>query len=53
VAMQQLPPSFVFRMLVFFENMWHLKDIFREFEAFLKISIIFEDIFREIEACFN
>jgi hypothetical protein len=29
------------------------KDIFREFEAFLKISILFEDIFRETETFFN
>jgi hypothetical protein len=29
------------------------KDIFREFEAFLKISFLFEDIFREIEAFLN
>jgi hypothetical protein len=35
---------------LFFKNAWHLKDIFREFEAFLKISILFEDIFREIES---
>jgi hypothetical protein len=42
---------------VFFKNVRHFKDIFREFEAFfkdiLKISILFEDIFREIEAFFN
>jgi hypothetical protein len=31
-----------------FKNAWHFKDIFREFEAFLKISILFEDIFRDI-----
>jgi hypothetical protein len=35
---------------LFFENAWHFKDIFREFEDFLKISIVFEDIFRKIEA---
>jgi hypothetical protein len=35
------------------ENAWLFKDIFREFEAFLKILILFEDIFREIEAFFN
>jgi hypothetical protein len=32
--------------------MRHIKDFFRKFEAFLKILIIFEDIFREIEAFF-
>jgi hypothetical protein len=37
---------------LFFENAWHFKDIFREFEAFLRISIPFEDIFREIEVFF-
>jgi hypothetical protein len=35
---------------LFFKNAWHFKDIFRAFEAFLKISILFEDIFREIES---
>jgi hypothetical protein len=38
---------------LFFENAWHFKDIFRAFEAFLKISILFEDISIEIEAFFN
>jgi hypothetical protein len=37
---------------LFFENAWHFKNIFREFEDFLKISILFEDIFRETEASF-
>jgi hypothetical protein len=37
----------------FFKNTGHFKDIFREFEAFLKISILFEDIFRGIEAFLN
>jgi hypothetical protein len=35
---------------LYFKNAYHFKDIFREYEAFLKISILFEDIFREIEA---
>jgi Zn-finger protein len=35
---------------IHFENAWHFKDIFRVFEAFLKISMLFEYIFREIEA---
>jgi hypothetical protein len=34
----------------FFNNAWHFGDIFRDFEAILKISIHFEDIFREIKA---
>jgi hypothetical protein len=46
-AMPLLPRGF------FLKNVWHFKDIFREFEAFLKISILFEDIFREIEAFLN
>jgi hypothetical protein len=47
VAMRQLPRG------SFFENTSHFKDIFREFEAFLKISFIFEYIFREIQAFFD
>jgi hypothetical protein len=35
VAMRQLPRGFL-RMQAFFKNTWHLKDIFREFEVFLK-----------------
>jgi hypothetical protein len=35
VAMWQCHEAF------FFENAWHFKDIFREFEAFLKITILF------------
>jgi hypothetical protein len=42
VVMRQLPRR------SFFENALQFKDIIREFEAFLKISILFEDIFREI-----
>jgi hypothetical protein len=38
---------------LFFKECVAFKDIFREFEAFLKISILFEDIYREIEAFFN
>jgi hypothetical protein len=44
---------FFWRMRVFFKKAWHFKNIFREFVAFLKISILYEDIFREIEAFFN
>jgi hypothetical protein len=36
-----------------FKNSWHYEDIFREIEAFVKISIVFEGIFREIEAFFK
>jgi hypothetical protein len=36
----------------FFENARLFKYIFRKFEAFLNISILFEDIFREIEVFF-
>jgi hypothetical protein len=46
VAMRPLPQGSIF------ENAWHIKDYFTKFEAFLKIMIIFEDIFREIEAFF-
>jgi hypothetical protein len=38
---------------LFVKNAWHFKDIFREFEAFLKLSILVEDISREIETFFN
>jgi hypothetical protein len=38
---------------LFFTNACHFKDMFREFEAFLKILILFEDIFREIEAYYK
>jgi hypothetical protein len=41
------------RMRVFFKDTWHFKNIFREFEAYLKISILIEDIFREIQAFFH
>jgi hypothetical protein len=37
----------------FLKNAWHFKDIFREFDLFYKISILFEAIVREIEAFFN
>jgi hypothetical protein len=44
-----LPQGFFFENArLFIKNVWHFKDIFREFEAFLKISILFEDISREI-----
>jgi hypothetical protein len=33
---------------LFFENAWLFKDIFREFEAFVKIKGLLKDIFREI-----
>jgi hypothetical protein len=33
--------------LFFFKNAWHIKDIFREFEAFLKILILFLKKFSE------
>jgi hypothetical protein len=36
----------------FFNKFWHFKDIYREFEAFLKISILIEDNFKEIQDCF-
>jgi hypothetical protein len=36
-----------------FKNSWHFKDIFRKIEAFVQISILFEGIFREIEASFK
>jgi hypothetical protein len=52
VAMRQFAQDFfVLRMRSFFDfkNSWHFKDIFREIEAFVKISILFEGIFREIE----
>jgi hypothetical protein len=42
--------AFLKNSRLFFKNAWNFKDIFREFEAFLKISILFEDIFREIKA---
>jgi hypothetical protein len=38
---------------LFFKNAWHFKDILKKNLAFLKLSIHFEDIFREIEAFFN
>jgi hypothetical protein len=38
---------------LFFFNSSHLKDISREIEAIVKISIFFEDIFRESEAFFK
>jgi hypothetical protein len=44
---------FFLRMRAIFMNAWHFKDIFSGFEAFLKISIVYEDIFREIEALFD
>jgi hypothetical protein len=31
-----------------YKNSWHFKDIFREIEAFVMISILFEGIFRDI-----
>jgi hypothetical protein len=37
---------------LFSKNAWHFKDTFREFENFLKISTVFEDICREIETLF-
>jgi hypothetical protein len=40
-------------MAFFLKSVWHFEDIFREFEAFLKISILLEDIFREIQAFLN
>jgi hypothetical protein len=43
VAMRQFPRG------SFFENVRHLKDIFRDFEAFLKIMIIFEDISEKLK----
>jgi hypothetical protein len=45
---------FFLRMRGFvFENSWLFKDIFREIEAFVKISIHFQGIFREIEDFFG
>jgi hypothetical protein len=41
------------RDLFVFKNAWHFKDIFKEIEAFLQISILFEGILREIEAFSN
>jgi hypothetical protein len=39
--------AFFLRMRGFFKNAWHFKDIYyREVETFLKISILFEDIFQ-------
>jgi hypothetical protein len=38
---------------LFSKNAWHFKEIFREFEAIFKISILFEDIFKEIWAFLN
>jgi hypothetical protein len=46
VAMRQLPRGF------FLKNECHFKDIFRDFEAFLKIFFLFKNIFREIEVVF-
>jgi hypothetical protein len=48
MAMRQLPRgSFFENAKPIFLNARHFKDIFRELEAFLKISILFEDNFRE------
>jgi hypothetical protein len=45
VVMRQLPRGFFFENAkLFLKIAWHFKEIFREFEAFLKISILFEDI---------
>jgi hypothetical protein len=41
------------RGFLVFKNAWHFSDIFREIEAFVKISILSEGIFREIEAFSN
>jgi hypothetical protein len=54
VAMRQLPQGSFLRMRAFFlKNAWHFKDFFREFEDFLKVWILFENIFRVIEAFFS
>jgi hypothetical protein len=37
IAMPQLPQGFFFENArLFLKNKWHFKDIFREYEAFLK-----------------
>jgi hypothetical protein len=38
---------------LFFDNLTHFKYIFREIGAFLEISVLCEDIFREIKAFLN
>jgi hypothetical protein len=54
MAMRQWPQSSFLRMLGFFiKNLWHFEDIYNEIEAFLKISILFEGIFREIQPLLN
>jgi hypothetical protein len=53
VLMFTFPVAWAGLAKLFFENGRHFKDIFREFEAFLKVSILIENIFREIEAFFN
>jgi hypothetical protein len=52
---RQLHEAFFLRKWGFFvfKNSWLLKDIFREIEAFVKISILFQGIFREIEDSFG
>jgi hypothetical protein len=56
VAMRQCKSAWLFflRMRGFFVFFFvAFKDIFREIEAFSKISILFEDKFRQIEAFFK
>jgi hypothetical protein len=55
--MQQLPQGsflrmrrFFLRMRGFFKNASHFKESFRDFEVVLKISILFEDIFKKMVA---
>jgi hypothetical protein len=53
VEIRQMPRGFFWECEALFKNAWHFKVIFREFKAFSKISILSEDIFREIEVFFS